>query len=196
MIKIRTKFLLIILVFLVSACGNNSANTNSVIYNTMFINLQNGESNSQFSLTNELFNQDTEDYNSRVGADVLFQDNSRIVTFSFGELDSGLLGHTQCNYYSDGTSSCSITITPSLNPDEAESSTDQETRSQTFFGVLRHELGHAFGMGHIKDDPNNVMYPTFNVNQLQEQNVQQYFENLNNFRVNGAASGLPNITVE
>jgi hypothetical protein len=175
-------------------CGSSQSGS-SIAINSAFINLQNTFPET-YSLTNDLFNQDTINFNQLVGQNILFQPNSRLVNVVYGDLDPGILGLTECVYESDGTSSCTINLSNTIDPDQSISESDQETRTQTFVGVLRHELGHAFGLGHIKKDVNNVMYPYFNTNQLSDNSLNEYIINLNNFRINGEASGLPDINVK
>jgi predicted Zn-dependent protease len=127
--------------------------------------------------------------------EILFRQNNRSVVIKYGPLDGSLLGLTECTFYSDNIrTNCVITIKQEINPDLATSNAERLTKERLFYGVLRHEIGHAFGMGHNLVDTNNLMYPIFNFSHVEDQNVLlKFISDLTNFRYNGAASGIRTI---
>jgi hypothetical protein len=180
---------LVLLTFLVVGCGQNSS-TNVYSVNSPYIDLSQSFNMPNYSNTIYLFNEGTSSLDNLSQEEILFHHSIRPTVVKFGHLDSNLLGLTECLYSNDGTSSCTITISNIINPDVDPSATN------TFRGVLKHELGHAFGLGHIKDDDNNVMYPIFYDKQTSQENLYKFVINLTNFRKNGTASGLPPITTK
>ena len=195
--NMKKLFLLVVILINLVACGKQNLDANSgITLNSMFLNLQNGLNYPVGTTTQTLFEQDTNDFNLRLQDNVLFRPPYRPTVMVYGDLDPGVLGLTACEYHSDGYSQCTITISNLINPDTAPTLAIQNARTNAFVGVIRHELGHAFGLGHIKDNPQHVMYPYFNDIQLQEVNVAKFFLDLDNFRRNGSASGLPSIQVK
>jgi hypothetical protein len=178
------------LISLISGCGQGQSASGGQKLNSLYISLTQQFNESDSSNTIYLFNEGTDTLNYMTGENIIFHPPTRPTTIQFGDLDTSLLGYTECLYNNDGTSGCTITISNTINPDV------YPAQENTFRGVLKHEIGHAFGMGHIKDDDNNVMYPVFYDKQTLPSNLQQYIINLTNFRENGINSGLSPITTK
>lgn len=195
-------FLYLFIIYIFSGCGQNLFNisdsgnfipNSNIVTNSLFLNVKNELTGDQNSWTQFFFRETTGDINIRIKEDVLFRSNYRPTKVQFGELSKNVLGLTQCEYYNNGFSQCTITISNTINPDLTEDELLRSYKLNTFVGVIRHEIGHAFGMGHVKDSDVHVMYPYFKNIQLQETSVQKFIEDIDNFRKNGAASGLPTI---
>ena len=199
----NTKHILIsILAFFATACSQSSSNgintgtgNGGFQYNSLYLNLSNQISSSMTDSTS-IFTSITNDYDTRIKSEVLYHQGIRPTSVHFGALDAQVLGLTQCNYYSDGTSNCDVTLSNVINPDTATDPQTKSAREVALGGVLRHELGHAFGLGHVKNNPMHVMYPYFSSNQTTESPIEQFITDLNNFRYNGTASGLPDISTK
>ena len=179
---------------LLSACGqvNSSPDNGDIIPNALYLN----SSIADFTATNQqFFYLASAEINDLSKDDILFQKNGRVVSIKFGDLADSLLGLTECTFYNDPNKSyCQITLSQKVNIDLATSTFDVQRRTKLFSGVLRHELGHAFGMGHNLEDANNLMYPIFSFNHVDDPNVFiNFINNLSNFRFNGKASGLRTI---
>jgi hypothetical protein len=176
--------------FLLTGCGQSSG-SDVFSFNSLYISLTDKFNPNNSANTVWLFNEGTSNINNLSHEEILFKSPIRPTIIKFGDLDSGLLGLTECLYSNNGDSSCTITISNLINPDV------HPEEANAFRGVLKHEIGHAFGLGHIKTDPeNNVMSPVFNDRQTLSQNVKQFVIDLTNFRKNGVASGLPSISTK
>lgn len=127
--------------------------------------------------------------------EIFFRPENRSVKVKFGPLDSSFLGLTECTFYSDNKkTNCLITLSLNVNPDDSLSPIDRLQREKLLYGVIRHELGHSFGMGHNLEDTNSVMYPTLSLTHVEDQGVLlRFIEDLTNFRYNGTNSGLRTI---
>jgi len=88
----------------------------------------------------------------------------------FGDLEENVIWRAHCV----------ITMSNKLNP-----LNKKEYRfwsSEDFAGVLRHELGHCFGMDH-SDDPKSIMYWQYNPEiHLTEEAISRFSEDLKRFR--------------
>jgi predicted Zn-dependent protease len=195
--NITKQLFILVLLFFSAGCSQQSSggNNGSFQYNSLYLNLTNNIPTTMTDSTS-IFQAIIQDYDNRINQEVLYHQGIRPTTVHFGTLENQVLGLTQCNYYSDGTSNCDVTLSNVINPDTVSDHQTKAAREVALGGVLRHELGHAFGMGHIKNNPMHVMYPYFNQNQTEDGPVSQFITDLNNFRYNGAASGLPDMSTK
>jgi hypothetical protein len=92
----------------------------------------------------------------------------------YGDLEDDVIGlaETWSKY-------CRITMSNKLNP---ESPAFQRWSKKDFAGVLRHEIGHCFGMEH-SEDPNSIMFWQYHPGvHLKEQSINNFVNDLRNFR--------------
>jgi hypothetical protein len=188
------KVLSLLSVLVLSSCGqsDNGPNPKELQVNARYLNTKaEGFSQTNSGLLIQIANE-LELYSQE---EILFREKNRSVVVRYGPLDGSLLGLTECTFYSDNIrTNCVITIKQDINPDLASSNSERLNKERLFYGVLRHEIGHAFGMGHNLVDTNNLMYPIFNFAHVENQTVLLKFINdLTNFRYNGAASGIRTI---
>jgi hypothetical protein len=93
------------------------------------------------------------------------------ISFKFGELPEDVLGMAMP--YPGG---CYVTISPLLDPENPNRS-----KYYNFHLVFMHELGHCFGLMHVKDD-NAVMYYASGGNQGSLESITEFFRSLNKIR--------------
>jgi len=174
------------LLFVIFGCGQKNDENNYSI-NSLYISISQRFNMPDNSVTLRLFNEGVSELDTLSQEEIMFHSPIRLTIIKFGELDENLLGLTECSYSSKGDSSCIITISSSINPD------NNPWEETTFRGVFKHEIGHAFGLGHIKASSSNVMFPLFYEEQTLKNNLDRFIVDLTNFRKNGPASGLPTI---
>lgn len=195
-IKVSKLLSLFLINQLISSCGEapipTDENPREIQINSMFINIK-LEDFSQENSINLMKLADEFEYYSQ--EEILFRENHRSVVLKFGDLDGSLLGLTECSfYYESNKTNCLITLKNEINPDFSENSLDLTRRETLFFGVVRHEIGHAFGMGHNLVDMSHIMYPIYNSSSVHDQSIiLKFITDLTNFRYNGPSSGIRTI---
>jgi hypothetical protein len=115
----------------------------------------------------------------------------RAVEISYVKFDSsGILGLTQCSQAPDNSISCEIQISTTLNPDTVENPSEKDQVVKRLETVLRHEIGHAFGIAHM-NSPKELMYAYSLPYHETEPAIETYVKELQELRQKGTDSGLP-----
>jgi hypothetical protein len=131
-----------------------------------------------------------------VGDEVIYskKGEARQVSIAYASLATNILGLTSCEVNGDGDNlQCTITISPTVNPDNYSDPTAKAIIADTLAEVLVHEIGHSFGFGHFTD-PDHIMYKYANPDNYETiSRFQTFASNLNSFRENGTATGYPTL---
>ena len=123
-------------------------------------------------------------------------ESARKVSIFFGSLPNHVLGLTECFQSVDKENDfCHITISEIL---KREQNTDEE-KNQKFKRLLEftlyHELGHAFGLGHVEGKETHIMNPMLTNNMTKNPELLYHFyEYLDSFRKLGEETGFPLIS--
>lgn len=176
------------ILLLTANCGTKE----ELIANTRFLNI------TQLKITDtNLYFLDiaSSEINVYSNEDILFRKEGRSVIIRYDELEDNVLGVTECTFYLDPEkTNCLIKISNGINLNETKDSLELDKKTKLFFGVVRHEIGHAFGMGHNLENDKNVMYPIFNFDHVEDPKIfSTFILDLTSFRSTGKESGIRTI---
>lgn len=195
---------LVVLAGATTGCNGNDFTSSGVSVSAKYLKINKADNFSKSS-TSALFDQIASDINTRAQDHIINSNDpnarpdARKVTIFYQAQDSSIYARTDCNF-TDNT--CEIFLNSNIlhmDLDKATSKDDSLQSYRLLSSVLRHEIGHAFGLGHINNDADIMNWTVTNQNMPAddhingsgfESSLHNYINDVNSFRIEGLASGL------